>query len=670
MIEAFRRIGEERLDSFGELDEAQRKRTILNSIIMPVQEKYRTQNREFCFYEIIINLNSSKDKIEINTENRLRDSNRSKYFAFTSGSAPRGKKIFFNTNNLEYHVKNTVPDMIEHIESSKHLIDKHKNLSEFLKKFRDKFYVLNKGKYELDISRLDSNEEFKDFTEAVCNSLGITKAIFNSYYKSKAFFSLYLDGKHILETDFANNYIDIMYDKLITRFFEGEKSVKTPKKSHISGEEGLVTNNVDIYTKFYMTDKNVFFENFELKKAYKCFTITKKEYEQMLVGINFVKESLNFRLFDLYFFLVPKSENFFQEIERNTEHLKSNIEDLKTKGYSKNYNTLEKIKDEKEMESFRFDMMFYEKEQNAFNIFKIISDLNTFNLEEIKKNISQINSENEKIKNTKILNEGYNFSLNTIWSSIFEYTRYEKSQNKQKIYRNKSLELLDTIFNRRSLNQNKFLKDILFNIKKRFLNDFKQGENEKIKTTYKIARLNQLVYQSFNSLEFLLKLGMISNNRSEEVKMFTEKISNEKITEYIKLHENIFGNNVENGPEKQGLILIGYLINQIVYSQGEKSRTFLDKINYDGIKKERLKTFMNQVIEYLKIYEVLKYNKSILAEAQERIENINHSTLTKQEITYYILLGNFLGAYIGKEAYKNREACKNNEIGGGNENGN
>jgi hypothetical protein len=48
---------------------------------------------------------------------------------------------------------------------------------------------------------------------------------------------------------------------------------------------------------------------------------------------------------------------------------------------------------------------------------------------------------------------------------------------------------------------------------------------------------------------------------------------------------------------------------------------------------------------------------------QERLNNIKESSLEKEEIVYYILLGNFLGKYIGvKEgAQKSEEESEKNK---------
>jgi CRISPR-associated protein Cas8b/Csh1 subtype I-B len=196
------------------------------------------------------------------------------------------------------------------------------------------------------------------------------------------------------------------------------------------------------------------------------------------------------------------------------------------------------------------------------------------------------------------------------------------------------LDLLDSIYTLRNQGQKKIFRKIIYNLKKNYYNQ---------------KSLDFLILDTINYLNFLLELNVMENKTLiEKRNLFLKEISNKDLEEYFLLNDKIFRENLENGIEKQGLVILGYFVNKIAYAQKGKSKTFIDKINFDGIKKEKLDKFILQVIEYSEIYKKDIFQEDILfAEMQERLNNLKESSLSKEEVVYYILLGNFLGKYIG-----------------------
>lgn len=647
MIEAIRRIGKIKRR---ELDKDNFKEGFLQELSNPIKIHYEKwskedkENKPISIKKIILNLDLKTKEIKIKCDEDLSSE---KQLVFSPAS-PNGGKINFNTNNLKYYIENTIPDLIRFIEEKIPNPEKYRKFIDYLKKYRDVFYKKfekkdKKGKvryaFLLNFDLVKDKEDCENFEEVVLRKLNIPKRDFKSY---KTFF-LYLDDKNVLNNKFKRDFLEIKYFQLVESFFEVKKKgkgVKEEKYFHLKDIKDKITNNIDILTKFYMTDKSTFFENFDKKNAYKSFSVNQKTYEELLLGVNEIWNSLNFYFAGLRYLLVPKSEDFLEDLEDNIKIIGEDLK--KIEGNKKEYQKLEEISGIKD---WSFDMLFYGKDQSAFNIFKIINDLSYFNLTEILKVLREIDNKSDirDTPNKKLEENGYPkryfaFNLNQFWGSIYAWTTIGKFKDKQVLYRTEFLDYLDCIYNRRKIKQGKLIKKILLNLKKHHYNK---------------RNIFPLILNSFNSLIFLLKLDLIKNKKMEkEKKIFSEELSNKDIESFFEDYPEVFGNNLENGIEKQGLILLGYLVNQVIFSQGNRSKNFINKINFDGIKKDKLNSFILEVIEFLNIYSkndkpLIGWNKKIILGMQERLINITKSILTREEITYYILFGNFLGAYIG-----------------------
>ena len=647
MIDSFKRIGEEISKEFDKLPEIERKKAVLDCLTLPIKETYYVKDKQKPVYEIIIDFDTKNSKITFNVGSQLRKDNRTKYFGFSAGSNTSGKKTYLTTNNLSYHLSNTIPDTASYIDEIEDSTYDFSTFKIFLEDIRDKFYKKSGKKYllnrELYAKPTDDEMDF------LAQKIGINKKEFTDNFRV---FSLNFDEKPILETQYSEAYTQLRYYYSIERFFKTNKGIKGKKRSHFSGQLSQITKNVDIPLKFYITDqaKPVMFENININNSYKSFCVNQQEYEHLLIGCNFILENLKESFNGIRFLLVPKSEGFFRDVDDNTQFLKWSIKKIESKRFQKEHEKIESIN----KNNFYFDMLFFEKDQSAFNIFKIISDISTLRLEEISDSIEQINLSYIRLKwNT------YSFSLNTVWHSLYSQIIKGIKKDKQKnLFRSDFLDYLDVIYSGRKLKEIRFVHNSLKNIKK---GHYENKKNED-------SNYHFLIWNSFESLLLFRKLNIIRGVKMEEKrKELIVKLKNEKIQKFFDNYSEIFGENLENGREKQGLVLLGYLVNQIVWAQKSKSEnrssTFLDKIHYSGIKKERLQNFINEVLEFLKLYStkekpLLDYNKNIIAAMQEHLLVLHKSSLKKEEITYYILLGNFLGSQIGFSSSKEKTGGK------------
>ena len=132
------------------------------------------------------------------------------------------------------------------------------------------------------------------------------------------------------------------------------------------------------------------------------------------------------------------------------------------------------------------------------------------------------------------------------------------------------------------------------------------------------------------------------------------KITNDRYNEFFEKHAEIYGNNYF----RQGLFLLGTVINGILYKQKGKSSNFLQKLNFKGIMPRRIPELTASVLEYAKIYNVYE-EAGIWGNIFDRIQGIENSKLSPSEVLFYILSGisfsKYEGLIKGTETEENQE---------------
>ena len=146
----------------------------------------------------------------------------------------------------------------------------------------------------------------------------------------------------------------------------------------------------------------------------------------------------------------------------------------------------------------------------------------------------------------------------------------------------------------------------------------------------------------FNYLLLLLnRLGMITNeimtNNGNNI-----PIPDEKMSKWIET--------MNYDTLQTGLFILGYLIAQVgnaQYKKGDKKKSILDKLDFKGMKKEKVITLTNEMLSHLRNYRILEYNERyyyIMIDAINRCINY----LDKDPIgnLFYILSGYAFSTYM------------------------
>ncbi|MCD6401359.1 MAG: hypothetical protein J7L73_05455, partial [Anaerolineales bacterium] len=123
---------------------------------------------------------------------------------------------------------------------------------------------------------------------------------------------------------------------------------------------------------------------------------------------------------------------------------------------------------------------------------------------------------------------------------------------------------------------------------------------------------------------------------------FVSEVSNEKYREFFVVHKAIYGNNAY----RQGLFLLGTVIEKIKFKQKDKSSNFLKKMNMEGMPARRLNGFISQVRDFANIYKIYE-EPGIWGNIMDRLQGIEASSIKPDEIVFYILTGISFADYLG-----------------------
>ncbi len=697
MIREFKDIGGYILDSSTgkSIDE------FLKALTISPNEPYKDEDIKF-YYEIVFNLDVNSNNIEIKTGNELFASNRYKFFGFKLPAA-RNSKIYFTTNNYESHLL-TIPHLIKYLQGKNFVSDGFLNL---LNNLNETFYDgANNSDYCLKyenfievqkIKILDySIEKIKELPKSIFNSEKIDDndaAELNKYYKkgektytlqkeidtsnykkivsilrkveSKKYsfneiqkkaiekfiyidvlktqkkyweylrrglniYSLKINDEYIHETQpYKQDYLKLVYYSLKERFFE--KNIDTIC-SICGSNENRVTGKIDIPTKFYITDKPYFFENLSPDNAYKSFSICEVCYEKVRIGINYIHENLYSRLFrSLNYYIIPKNaEDLFDKKKLIEKKIMAWLGASKTT--SEDIKNLEKIlKIEKKYENFQIDFLFWfvpERQAAAFIVLDNITDVSYKRLNYVINSLDDINSEDfyDDMK--------YKPNINDLYFFLFP-NKYSHEKIDNKLYRKELISLFSSLLKGRTIDYQYLILNFNYIFRKTFYKKKTSKEQQNYILDYRPTKMNIL----------LTWINNIANSQggfnNMEGKSAIE-IENKDVLEFFNIHKDIY----ENSPYRQGLFLLGKLINSIKSKQKNKNITILNKINFDGIPVRRVKKFILDVTESLKFYDLFEQENKTYSEMMDRLQGIENSSLSKDEVVFYILSGISFGRYI------------------------
>lgn len=645
MLEAIKELGEGVLKKEG-------KRFIYN-IIKDIKKKKKGEENLI----LILNFKLEEDVIKI-FYNKEIDEDTLKDYLWVGNASGKNPQDRLTTDNLEYLVTNSIPNLYKAIENSELKNKLEKIIDKFFIKIDNKFYILDLSKIEN--SKCDRDEiinsykyinDHDKFTKLIIekffelikqNNLGIKKDYILLY-------SIEIDNKKPSE---FNEYIDYLENKFINEpFSEGESFEGI---CHVCGRKTMVTSDTtNLIDKYYITKLIIFASDLDRKNFKKNFSLCQDCYKYLIVGSNNLKSNLDFYLAGNRVYLIP---SFIFEIKDKSsaydfiDYTKYDFNSILTIDNFLSFE--ERIK--KDLENYKkyldnknyinINLLFYEKDQAAsFKIRKLIKDIPSKRRDEIYNAINEINEIGEKI----LGKERWILTLDQMY-----YLFPVRLDDKNRALDNKKiLDFYESLFLGKKIKLEFLIRNFVDLIKvyrfKKFykLTQIKKPNNIDIEMIYSILKTN-----------LLIKMIKILNILDGGKKMI-ENLESLPLKDDFK---NYFSE-MNFSEDEAALFLLGYLIaevgNQQKTPESEK-KPILEKINFHGMNPKKIMILINEVFEKLDQYKVRHFNEVNFSVMKMLFDkNIKNWRLSDIDNVYYILSGYAFNTYklisYGKKEVKN-----------------
>jgi CRISPR-associated protein Csh1 len=657
MITNFWFMGKNILERDGFYDQSetiQKRTTLLRHLSLIPNERKNTYGNA-----VTLHFDLGKKLFYFEVDDQIEPEKRDTFFAFKVG-APRDKKKFLATNNIESFLTKTVNDSILYLQDKR----KNKKTAQWFKenistdydtlllKLRDTFYqkigdnyILNeqflhpRQKDQLLAIRKAQEEKSRGKPKPASWETSIElllRTLFNIHKDTKlpSIYLVKIDGKTIMEMDrFRDSYINLVYYDLFERFFL--ESPTTDKTCHTCGNiTDVVGQNLPLPMKFYGTTNNLYFENAKNKNAHKSFAACKPCLTRLITGMQYTQNFLDHYLFDMNCFIVPNTAENDNDFENRA---KSVIKLLKTRNekYRDSIHQLQQLLKKSARRKVSFNLLFYHAEQASFNILKYIADIQLIQLLD---KMQRFDDFTDRYQLDLLGKYPDGLRLTDIRFYLFP-SKYSHNKPDPKLY---GKDLLDFLEN--------FLLEYKFNaveLMRRFTDIYKRRlHREKINPFPLLSPFKMVLF-----LTILHQKNMIKEETPMNKGDSVSEILKPEYREFFEIHGDVYG----GYPFRQGLFLLGTIISKIIYKQKSKrensklSSTFLGKLNLEGIPPRRIPGLIGQVKEYCRIYNPYE-ERGIWGNLLDRLQGIQSSYMKAEEIVFYILTGISFQDYLGMKA--------------------
>lgn len=601
-------------------------------------EKLQPKRRNKQLNVLKFNFLLEEDKLEIDVNEEI-DSNTAKKYTFVgSADGSNAAQWYASSTSSNYHLTETLYNLSQ--------IDLGLELNKKIQQILKNFYVdfgegmKSKYRYALDLEKcitIDKTMEnlFEETKSELDNEKNLGKVLLE---KIKIKFDKYLNEEKGIEPGDIGLYIIFIDGKPLTNFKEYKEAViesKKPKSKDGKGNNGVCCicgsaedishDMTKTKIKFYTTNQLIFASDVSTKNYYKNMQMCLDCMFKYLAGENYIMNRLASRLaaFDVY--IIPQFI-YGQPLNENDLNIAANkiVDSFNT---VKSYEGMRRLKDEisgaldlrDESSYFLLNFMFFKRSQKATKIQRLIKDINPSIFEKIR-----ISSEKAFLDFQKVLGQKYRGAITL--STIYFMTPIRISRGEAVEYRD-VLETYDAILTGKKLNKKHLIKNLIECIK--------------------IIRLSKDSY-NINPKEEILEFYVMRANMYIK---FLEYMGCLKEGEGLDVSELKVKDNIKNYIEKIGydeqetaMFLLGYLIGEIgnvQYKRTEEgSKPILNKINFNGIDKQKIIRLTKDVFNKLNQEKIRQYNEVTFFEMKRFLDgNIDNWKLNKDESLFYLLSG-------------------------------
>ena len=538
-------------------------------------------------------------------------------------------------------------------------MDFSEELNRKLKEIFEKFYVSieelePKYRYALDLTKLDDkikpvqdiyreikeDEKNKNLSK---NDIGkrFKKAIskyFVDYLKKEknikideiGLYTIFVDGKPLSS---YKEYVDTLIESKKPQIKETKKVKRSKGVCSICGrEDAIVFDSSKVDFKFFTTNQIIFASSLLKDNYYKNMQMCTECFSKYQAGENYISNKLSTKLAGFDVLIIPQFV-YGQPISKEELEIATNriVDSFNT---VKSYEGIEKLREEitisldltDEKSYFLLNFVFYVRSNQATKILRLIKDVDPSIFERVR-----IASEKAYKGIKEVLGEKYKnaITLNT----IYYINPVRISEGKTVEYRD-ILEIYDAIFTGKNLNKKHIISNLVDGL--RVIRFKKGGYNitpEKNDIEFYLLEANMYI-------KFLEYMGCLKEGKGLDVSQLK---LDESTKEFIK--------NMNYGEQETAMFLLGYLIGQIgniqykkvqkgVQDEGAPNKPILNKINFNGLDKQKIIRLTKDVFNKLNQEKILHYNEVTFYEMKKLIDsNIKNWKLNKDESLFYVLSG-------------------------------
>ena len=608
-------------------------------------KEIKTTSKEGSLYLIKFNFSTKDVCLTIDGSEQIDPHTVYKYLYVGTVSGPNSPQWYVTNASPDFHLTETINNLSIKIKShSPEFAQKLKWIIEnYFVDFQDKFGS-NKYRYFLDLEKLgitkrsveeiyfevkDKSKPGKEMIKELTKDL--KEYLSNRLYlkqKQVALYTILIDG---IPLSSLNEYREAVIES---------KRVKKDKKQDSIGiccnclsKESVSADLNRMSIKYYTTNQVIFASNINKNNYYKNMQLCEDCYENLLAAEIHIQNRLKTKLsvFDCYVvphFIYGEKLNFLDvnivaEKALLTFNLARNIKNMEE--FRNGINNLLSI-DEKSG-YFLLNLIFYKRVNQSTKILSFIKDVHPSIFDKIWSSFEEA----EELKD-RVLPGGYRY-----WKGLenFYYlTPIRISKGNAANYRD-LLTIYDALFTGRKINKLHLINNFLEVFRIHFWD--KQGYN----ISPDVNNLHFKIFDSLMLLVFLEKMGCLES----EVKVME--------TSELTLKEPLcnFISEMNYNEKQAAMFLLGYLVAQVGNAQNKRNKNnegtykpILNKLNFNGMDKEKIIRLSNEILSKLRQEKILAYNEKPFYEFKRLLDkNINNWNMSKQENLYYLLTGYAFG---------------------------
>jgi len=441
------------------------------------------------------------------------------------------------------------------------------------------------------------------------------------------------------------------YKSFLNFSFFGDQNSKsaTSTKQKLCYASGKLSEDVEelnlstrySLNKMFVTETKNYASVFDKNKFSINYQVSKENQEKLDYASNYLlNQGYKIRIANLDHVIVPQ---FLQNSEVDLEmalegiHRKSDI--------LFNINRLEKlskdIQDENDDEIFWINFVAFESDGNFFKSTEVIKDVSNFHFTKLLSVFNYINWEFREasfVDWDKVMTE-YDYDAkerlprNLNFNSIFKIIPLRKDKEKK----NKALELFKTILENRNVNKTILYDYFVELILCHYFDRYGSYTNvQQYSKDYFSLAVRDSVFKYHAFIQFLKKLNLID---MEETAINTSEEKSEN--KYEQAIQEFFSKMSLN-QEQKAMFYLGRMLNAVEYIQKGKTKTVIQKVNFNGMDKQDIQRLRISLIEKAKQYNSI--GKVLFTDNEfGKHFNFNDWKLSPQEAVFFLLTGYSFG---------------------------